>query len=554
MLFAGTYMLNLLCAVVPCQAAMKPPEAFIANLPADLQSRDSSVPDSINILDPVLAQLNISNDITVQRTKRKNGTDILSTTTSPEPLNSYQSQQQYPNLRNPFKTLMDAVSKGVEHGSRYTHNFGNKFVPFPESNRVSSNSGNAKRDVKDGSSVDGGLKETMVYLRNGDAVEGYYMGTMKGKRFLAYQGLPYAEAPIQNLRFLPPVPKRSWRGVLKATRPGSECLQGHPINMFRISGSEDCLFLNIYTPQTSSSSSKREPLPVLFFIHGGSFMYGSGSEYGPAYLMDQNVVLVTINYRLGALGFMTTGDKESPGNYGLKDQALALRWVYDNIEQFGGDKENITLFGQSAGGISAHLHLLANKTTHLFQRGISLSGGAFGFWPVVQKERALNFTNRLAKAIRCPQRDSEKLMTCLRKTRANFIIGAQLHFFNWIPFHPLIVFAPVVEPEGPDSFLTRSPEEIYNSGEVEKKPWIFGQTLQEGHFETYMINLFLQTPVISARVKNFLPVVLDYQDFIQEPKRSEISNKVIEFYGANTPEPKLMDIVSDVSNAWLNDY
>ncbi|ODN02960.1 Venom carboxylesterase-6 [Orchesella cincta] len=308
----------------------------------------------------------------------------------------------------------------------------------------------------------------------------------------------------------------------------------------------DFHFSMILVFQTSSSAKKRELLPVIFFIHGGSFMYGSGAEYGPAYIMDQDVVLVTINYRLGALGFLSTGDEASSGNYGLKDQALSLRWVYDHIEQFGGNKEEIVLLGQSAGGVAAHLHLLANKTTHLFKRGISLSGTSFGFWPVVQKQRALNFTRRLAKSVRCPEENSEKLMTCLRNMRPNFIIGAQLHFFNWIPFHPLIVFAPVVEPEGLDSFFTKSPEEIYNSGKVEKKPWIFGQTLQEGHFETYMINLFMQTPIVTPRVKNFLPVILDYQDFIQEPKRSEVSKKVIDFYGAKSSDPKLMDVISDM--------
>jgi len=128
--------------------------------------------------------------------------------------------------------------------------------------------------------------------------------------------------------------------------------------------------------------------------------------------------------------------------YRLKDQALALQWVYSNIEQFGGNKDQISLFGQSAGGVSAHIHLLANKTTNLFQSGISLSGSAFGFWPIVQKQRALNFTKRLAKSLHCPEGGSATLMKCLRSTRANFIIAAQLHFFvsnvQWMGYYNIV--------------------------------------------------------------------------------------------------------------------
>lgn len=156
---------------------------------------------------------------------------------------------------------------------------------------------------------------------------------------------------------------------------------------------------------------------------------GSGSEYGPAYIVDNDVLLVSFNYRLGPLGFLSTGDLASPGNYGLHDQALALKWVHDNIEQFGGDKTRITIMGQSAGGVSAHIHMLNNKTANLFQNGVSLSGSAFGFWPIVQKKRMQGFTRRLAKYLRCPPDDSTKLIECLRGIRPNYIVAASLHFF-----------------------------------------------------------------------------------------------------------------------------
>lgn len=136
-------------------------------------------------------------------------------------------------------------------------------------------------------------------------------------------------------------------------------------------GSEDCLSLSVYSPQLGAAAQ----LPVLVWIHGGAFIAGSGNDYRPDYFMESDVVIVTLNYRLGAFGFLSTYPEDSgrgsKGNMGLKDQNMALRWVNDNITAFGGNVNNITLAGESAGGASVHYHILSSNSRGLFHKGRS---------------------------------------------------------------------------------------------------------------------------------------------------------------------------------------
>lgn len=145
--------------------------------------------------------------------------------------------------------------------------------------------------------------------------------------------------------------------MLNATNFRSVCLQ--PFQNGSI-GSEDCLYLNIYTPPGAKQ------LPAMVWIHGGSFIGGSGSIFHGNYLLDKNIILITVNYRLGIFGFFTLGDYNSPGNFGLKDQVLALKWVQNNIRAFGGDPRKVTLFGESAGGASVSLHAISRASNGNF--------------------------------------------------------------------------------------------------------------------------------------------------------------------------------------------
>jgi para-nitrobenzyl esterase len=198
-------------------------------------------------------------------------------------------------------------------------------------------------------------------------VEGASTGSMR-----SFKGIPYAAPPIGPLRWKPPAPAAMFTSARNATMLAPHCAQGaSPFGA--ASTSEDCLYLNVYTPTTPG------PHPVMFWIHGGAFIYGQSDEYDPTLLVAQDVVVVTINYRLGALGFLaspalTAEGGGASGNYGIMDQQFALHWVQDNIAAFGGDKNNITIFGESAGGFSVQSQLVSTGAAGLFHKAIVQSG------------------------------------------------------------------------------------------------------------------------------------------------------------------------------------
>ncbi|XP_037826916.1 venom carboxylesterase-6-like, partial [Lucilia sericata] len=195
--------------------------------------------------------------------------------------------------------------------------------------------------------------------------------------FEAFMGIPYALPPLGELRFSSPKEFPKWENTLNAFEAKPDCIQkNYLLPTYPVSGSEDCLYLNVYRPLHHHSTHK---LPVMIYIHGGGWFSGTANPVitGPEYIMDtEQVILVTFSYRLGALGFLSTGDANIPGNFGLKDQLLAMKWVQNNIAAFGGDREKVTLFGQSVGGVSAHMHMLSPQAEGLFQGVIALSGTA----------------------------------------------------------------------------------------------------------------------------------------------------------------------------------
>ncbi|CAH4034089.1 unnamed protein product [Pieris brassicae] len=216
-------------------------------------------------------------------------------------------------------------------------------------------------------------------------VEGVEVNNHYGSPYHSFRGIPYAEPPLQDLRFKAPQPFKPWTGVRQAKEYGSVCLH---YNLFIVpyppaTGSEDCLFINVHSPNVTS----QELYPVMVWIHGGGFVSGSGDEYKPDFLIRKGVILVTFNYRLEVLGFLSLGTEDAPGNAGMKDQVLAMRWVKKNIRKFGGDPDNITIFGESAGGASVSYHLISPMTKGLFKRAITQSGTANGWWPNTYRAR-----------------------------------------------------------------------------------------------------------------------------------------------------------------------
>ncbi|KFO19965.1 Cocaine esterase [Fukomys damarensis] len=195
-----------------------------------------------------------------------------------------------------------------------------------------------------------------------------------------FLGIPFAKPPIGPLRFAPPEAPEPWSGVRDGTSYPAMCLQdADKMKMFNMTIpsvplSEDCLYLNIYTPAHVHEGSR---LPVMVWIHGGGLVLGSASTYdGSILAASENVVVVTIQYRLGVLGFFSTGDQHATGNWGYLDQVAALRWVQKNIIHFGGNPDRVTIFGESAGGVSVSSLVLSPMTRGLFHGAIMESGVA----------------------------------------------------------------------------------------------------------------------------------------------------------------------------------
>ncbi|KAK5641593.1 hypothetical protein RI129_010140 [Pyrocoelia pectoralis] len=304
-------------------------------------------------------------------------------------------------------------------------------------------------------------------------IEGSFMQSLLGKSIYEFRGIRYAKAPVGELRFQPPVPVESWSGVYNATKDGPACPQ--PIHRHI---SEDCLYLNIYT--TKLPGLRYNPKrPVLFFIHPGGFyeMSSASNWFGPQYLLDRNIVLVTINYRLGSLGFMSTGDKWAPGNNGLKDQVIALKFVKHNIVSFGGDPNLVTIVGYSAGAISVATHLVSPMSTGLFHRAIVMSCSSFNHWPMGNHQ--FNLAQKQARLVGCPDDTSENIIRCL-KTKSAEEIGDSLNGFKEFGSDPVIIWNTVIELDfGQERFLTEHPIRSVLKGKFQKVPVMTGVTTEE---------------------------------------------------------------------------
>merc|ERR1711881_501308 len=310
--------------------------------------------------------------------------------------------------------------------------------------------------------------------------------TESGTPYFTFKGIPYAQPPVGSLRFQPPLPSSSWGETLVATEDGPACPHQHSfgedIGSYR--GEEDCLYLNIYTPTLTRSTNPFALKAVMLWIHGGGFTTGSGSDYDPVYFMEKDVVVVTINYRLGALGFLTLGNDLASGNLGLRDQQLAIQWTRNYIQNFGGDPNKITIFGESAGGMSVHAQVLSPHNQGLLHGAISQSGTMFSS-PI--DERPEREAVKVAEMFNCSSNNlDEEMPDCLQEIPAQELIeGPALDPNDWLSGDPL-VFAPVVDHFCSNPFMPIHPLEALKTGAYNKIPFMSGTTKEDGALFTML--------------------------------------------------------------------
>jgi para-nitrobenzyl esterase len=298
--------------------------------------------------------------------------------------------------------------------------------------------------------------------------------TINEGKVRAFLGLPYAAAPVGDLRWRAPQPAVKWKGVRDATNFGAHCAQNHVFDDLIFpdnANSEDCLFLNVYTPAEATEASK---LPVMFWIHGGGYAGGASSEFRHSgdFLPTKGVVLVTINYRLGVFGFLATSElaKEAngaAGNYGLMDMVAALEWVKANIASFGGDAGNVTIFGESAGSFAVSTLMAAPAARGLFHKAIGESGSALGEGKPVTEALSIHekSDDRWVAALGVAS------LAELRALPTDKILEAAQK-------KGVVVFAPDIDGQ----LLTESVSDVFAAGRQAQVPLLAGWNRDEGSF------------------------------------------------------------------------
>nr|QFF91351.1 acetylcholinesterase isoform 1 [Potamotrygon motoro] len=318
-------------------------------------------------------------------------------------------------------------------------------------------------------------------------------GKVKGTRIpvlsshvSAFLGIPFAEAPVGNLRFQKPMAKKPWAETWDATSYPKNCQQyvdnqfpGFPgSEMWNPNRemSEDCLYLNIWVP-----SPRPKNAAVMVWVYGGGFYSGSSTldVYNGKYLTYiEKVVVVSMNYRVGALGFLALhGSEEAPGNVGLLDQRLALQWVQKNIRFFGGDPGTVTIFGESAGGASAGMHLLSPDSRDLFQRAILQSGSAICPWATISPTEGRRRAVELGRLLNCNIKNDRALIRCLRAKKPKELIDQE---WNVLPYSGIFRFSfvPIIDGD----FFPESPDAMINTGNFKRTQVLLGVNKDEGTY------------------------------------------------------------------------
>lgn len=354
---------------------------------------------------------------------------------------------------------------------------------------------------------------------NEGKIRGKQLRYENGALINSFRGIPYANP----LRFKAPEPLLKFSNdPLDCYENGPQCPQLDPKSR-KITGSEDCLHLNVFSP-----ANREGKLPVMVWFHGGGFTLGCASDrtYSPEYLVDKNIILVCVNYRIGPFGFLSYPEGGILGNAGLKDQQLALKWVSRNIDQFGGDPGNVTIFGQSSGAVSCHLHLLNEESRRYFHKLICQSACATSGWALSKNpsEKAVQLANLINDGVSNAPADVVKTLIA-----ASVVQLIKYSFKTLTPMEKCNIFAmpfvPAVEPKSPFGFLTEHPKVLVDSFQNHTHPMILGYAAFEG---SEAMNHYRRDSKKFSDVSHFVPCSLDLSE--TDLRFLEVGQEMKHFY------------------------
>ncbi|EDS43765.1 esterase B1 [Culex quinquefasciatus] len=388
-------------------------------------------------------------------------------------------------------------------------------------------------------------KDDVIVTIKAGKLEGEKVSLPNGEQSYRFSGIPYAKPPVGKLRFKPPVPLESFGVDLLDCK--KERSNAFGVMYFEPgaaeNASEDCLFLNVQTPCIETGKG----LPVMVWIHGGGFNMGSGNSvaYCPEYLVQEGVVVVTFNYRLGPLGFMYFPAAGIHGNMGLKDQRCVLRWVQENIRNFGGDPSNVTLFGESAGGASVHLNYLADSSRQYFHKAICMSGVSYNPW-VLQADGE-GKARRLAALFGAESSDDQDVLRKLMEASAvDLFAKCQLVITDKEKLADMFfAFTPVVELEtAEEPFLTQNFITLIMNPNLTSIPMMNGITSSEG----LLIAGTVESSIAEYRVNPTKLVPLEMLQF--EDRVTEVADEIKAFFfgSDDISEERLQSLVDIVSD------
>ncbi|XP_011194065.2 juvenile hormone esterase [Zeugodacus cucurbitae] len=342
-------------------------------------------------------------------------------------------------------------------------------------------------------------------------IRGNVLISRKGRNIYSYRGIYYAKPPIGLRRFAAPEPVEAWNDTIDALDDGPSCPQD---SIFRPMD-ENCLSLNVFTINVTASN------PVVVYIHGGANVMGTAStKYSgsPQNLLDADIVMVGVNFRLDAFGFLSMGTPEANGNFGYFDQVLALKWVQEHIRNFGGDPTRVTLLGMSAGSMAISLHLASPLSKGLFHGVIAISGSATNHYDIDN----VYLTQHLADQLGCPRYNTKYLLNCLRKFSWEELINTSAKYEKY----GLINVKWNYEIDG--VFLLEHPTEAIRNNRFNRVPLIVGLYRDELDFDPYKIEN--RTDLFDDINENFGLYVSDFFEFKSSGNNDTRAQKIREFY------------------------